>query len=135
MLKWMMVGAVALGLIAGSVVNAHHDEPDLKKVAGYRIGPGVPNPNAAMPVANETGGLVRCADGEPLQVTELQAVAAPNVGEVELESSAGGKEVYEVTETAVPRCGPGGSDDPVWIPSSMAELRDAPAKYVRLARR
>lgn len=89
-----------------------------------------PKPGELTPVSDANGDLIRCPDGTLLRV-EVGAQAPAGVGESVVRTKAK-REVNVVTDGVVPRCGPGGGDDPVWVPSSIGANRvTAPARFVR----
>jgi len=101
-------------------------------------------PGETVPVVDSNGDLLRCDDGELLQVAP-EAAIPPGVADLEpVDPPAGSTESGElegeviVTDPAVPRCGPsgGGADaDPVWVPESVGDDQTtAPQRYVRQQR-
>ena len=85
------------------------------------------------PVVGRDGQLIRCDDGQLLMV-DPGDVPPSTVGETDVRANGS----VEVTDPAVPRCGPegGGADsDPVWVPESVgAGEVDAPPSYARAQR-
>lgn len=137
MRKTMIAAAVALGLVLSSVAAfAYRDDGprDLRRVDGVALAPGAPAPDEPMEVVGPDGEPIRCADGAILTVTMNDAMAVPDgldEARIDPARSGAGKTTWEVTEGIVPRCGPGGSTDPVFVPESVGrELRDAPARFV-----
>ncbi|MGH2953773.1 MAG: hypothetical protein ACRDK9_07080 [Solirubrobacterales bacterium] len=137
----LLTAALALlGFGAGAaIVTASSDPPDpgihLRSVADEPPPwpADLPKPDEPIPVATPEGDLLRCPqDGELLKVADTEE-PPPQLGKSELTNQGPG-EVYRITETVVPRCGPtgGGADgEPIWVPSSEAEVDTAPKRYVR----
>lgn len=130
----MALGTVLL-MAATSVVSAQETVPPPPE-------PAVDNSTIdtePMPIAGPDGEWIRCPDGQLLEVTPLEWLNAPNLGEsVETNESDAEETVYRATEMIVPRCGPGGGGSdgqPIFVPESVgADETVAPRRFIRQQR-
>lgn len=93
------------------------------------------SPSDAIPVAGPDGEPIVCDDGKVLRTNPATDNPSPEL--IETEPAPGPGDVGEVTQGAVPRCGPsgGGQDaDPVWVPEDVGQEypQEAPRRFVRL---
>lgn len=92
----------------------------------------VMTPGETVPVAGPDGEPIVCDDGQTLRVDPI----SDNPPRAMIESEPIERGVAEITQGAVPRCGPSGGGnegDPVWVPDDVgAEYpQEAPKRYAR----
>ena len=125
-----------LALTAGFVgATLGHDPETVLELSDGSGGTVVERaPGETLPAIGPDGKPIVCDDGQVLQVDPLKDNPPRSI----IETAPGGDHdpsTIEVTEGAMPRCGPdgGGADaDPVWVPEHVARdhPQDAPLSFV-----
>lgn len=92
------------------------------------------HPNRLIGVVGSNGETIVCADGKPLMVRRNESPPR-DVGSTEPPEVVGGVESAEVTNAAVPRCGPSGGGpkgQAIWVPEDVGrDITEAPPRYVK----